>query len=255
MADITVSNDVDTLLQSSDKAAIRVNAGLGSSDTVEFGGVVLPAGTTAEIAAVSDATAGQLMVNTDTNELVRFTSASVYDTLSSGPDNLSLNRSESDQGATDFVTSPQAWSIGGLDNTNGDTLVTSVPLQVTQEGRYEVKLQCIRNITVLAGHPNARIRYEVTGGGNVYSYGITKSNYATGQTGFFKTAISTNALDVDVYGTFSSWASSVAGYFEEVVVYIDNPADTTSTITFKSKVHTQYMEGISVEGVTITKLS
>ena len=82
MPNITVSTDVDTLLQSTDKASIRTNAGLGATDTVSFGSFIPPSGTTAEINAVTNATAGAMMINTDTKDIVRFTSASTYETVS-----------------------------------------------------------------------------------------------------------------------------------------------------------------------------
>lgn len=46
MPDITVSNDVDNLLKSTNKEAIRESVGLGSGDTVTFGGLNLPSGVT-----------------------------------------------------------------------------------------------------------------------------------------------------------------------------------------------------------------
>ena len=52
MPDLTVSTDIDTLLSSASATAARTNLGLGSTDTVEFGGLVPPTGTTAEIAAI-----------------------------------------------------------------------------------------------------------------------------------------------------------------------------------------------------------
>ncbi len=52
MADVTVNTDIDTFLQSADKAAARTSLELGATDTVEFGGFVPPTGTTAEIDAL-----------------------------------------------------------------------------------------------------------------------------------------------------------------------------------------------------------
>ncbi len=82
MPNVTVTSDVDSLLKSADKAAIRTNAGLGATDTVSFGSFIPPSGTTAEIDAVSDATVGSIMVNTDTKDIIRFTSASAYEVVS-----------------------------------------------------------------------------------------------------------------------------------------------------------------------------
>jgi len=86
MPNITVSTDVDSLLKSTDKASIRANAGLGTTDTVSFGSFIPPAGTTAEINAVTNATVGAMMINTDTKEIVRFTSANAYETISPAND-------------------------------------------------------------------------------------------------------------------------------------------------------------------------
>jgi len=65
-------------MQSADNAAMRDSIELGASDTVEFGAFVPPAGTTAEIDAVTSATVGQVMIDTDRNRQVRFTGAATY---------------------------------------------------------------------------------------------------------------------------------------------------------------------------------
>tara|TARA_R110001592_G_scaffold328826_1_gene610446 strand:+ start:407 stop:1486 length:1080 start_codon:yes stop_codon:yes gene_type:complete len=81
MANITVSTDVDVLLQSANNAAARTSLELGATDTVEFGGFVPPSGTTAEIDAVTTAEIGQVMVDTDRKGQVRFTGASAYEDI------------------------------------------------------------------------------------------------------------------------------------------------------------------------------
>ena len=63
------------------KTQLRSAIGLGSSDTVEFGALVPPAGTTTEIDAVTSATAGQMMFDTMRNRYVRFTGSSSYDII------------------------------------------------------------------------------------------------------------------------------------------------------------------------------
>ena len=83
MADLTVSTDIDTLLQSASNAAARTNLELGATDTVEFGGFVPPSGTAAEIDSVADATIGQVMINSDSGQLVRFTGAATYEVITS----------------------------------------------------------------------------------------------------------------------------------------------------------------------------
>ena len=256
MSDITVSNDVDTLLQSSNQESIRTNVGLGASDTVEFGGVILPAGTTAEINAVTNATVGQLMVNTDTNSLMRFVSASEASKMDTVPaDNISLTRPEADQGLQDFLNQPQKWAMGGIDITNGDDLATAVPLRLTESGKFEVSIMLNRSIGQSGGHANSRVIYNITGGGNIYSIAVNKSNVTTGQTGFFRTRTTNNNLAVDVYNSFLSWANVTGTYSEEIILFIDNPANTTTTITFNSIVTNQYFEPITVETVTIAKVA
>ena len=83
MADLTVSTDIDTLLQSASNAIARTNLELGATNTVEFGGFVPPSGTTAEIDSVADAVVGQLMINSDSGQFVRFTGPATYEVITS----------------------------------------------------------------------------------------------------------------------------------------------------------------------------
>ena len=64
-----------------EQTQLRTSFGLGAADTVEFGGFVPPSGTTAEIDAVTTATVGQLMVNSDSDQLVRFTGSATYEVI------------------------------------------------------------------------------------------------------------------------------------------------------------------------------
>jgi hypothetical protein len=66
-----------------EQTQLRTSFGLGAADTVEFGGFVPPSGTTAEIDAVTTATVGQLMVNSDSGQLVRFTGSATYEVITS----------------------------------------------------------------------------------------------------------------------------------------------------------------------------
>ena len=81
MADLPVSTDIDAFMGSADKAAARTSLELGSTDTVEFGAFIPPAGTTAEIDAVTTATVGQVMLDTDKNRNVVFITASTYEEI------------------------------------------------------------------------------------------------------------------------------------------------------------------------------
>ena len=66
-----------------EQTQLRTSFGLGATDTVEFGGFVPPSGTTAEIDAVTDAVVGQVMINSDSGQLVRFTGAATYELITS----------------------------------------------------------------------------------------------------------------------------------------------------------------------------
>lgn len=66
-----------------EQTQLRTSFGLGAADTVEFGGFVPPSGTTAEIDSVTDAVVGQVMINSDSGQLVRFTGAATYEAITS----------------------------------------------------------------------------------------------------------------------------------------------------------------------------
>ena len=66
-----------------EQTQLRTSFGLGAADTVEFGGFVPPSGTTAEIDAITNALVGQVMINSDSGQLVRFTGAATYELITS----------------------------------------------------------------------------------------------------------------------------------------------------------------------------
>jgi hypothetical protein len=66
-----------------EQTQLRTSFGLGAADTVEFGGFIPPSGTTAEIDSVTDAAIGQVMVNSDSGQFVRFTGAATYEVITS----------------------------------------------------------------------------------------------------------------------------------------------------------------------------
>jgi hypothetical protein len=74
-------NPVGSTPTDAQKTQLRSSIGLGSNDTVEFGALVPPAGTTAEIDAITSATVGQVMIDTERNRYVRFNSATTYDVV------------------------------------------------------------------------------------------------------------------------------------------------------------------------------
>jgi hypothetical protein len=72
------NNPVGSAPTDEQKTQLRSSIGLGSSDTVEFGALVAPSGTTAEIDTITNATVGQVVIDTDRNKQVLFTGSSTY---------------------------------------------------------------------------------------------------------------------------------------------------------------------------------
>lgn len=79
--DLLAANNLSELTATASVA--RTNLELGAADTVEFGGFVPPSGTTAEIDAVADGTIGQVMINSDSGQFVRFTGPATYEVITS----------------------------------------------------------------------------------------------------------------------------------------------------------------------------
>jgi hypothetical protein len=123
-----------------EQTQLRTSFGLGAADTVEFGGFVPPSGTTAEIDMVANATVGQVMINSDTNNIVRFVTPSTYQTLTSGG-KLYLN--SPDVGSIDYVTLPQSWTTGGI--MVDQPLGTSAPVAIKRKGWSRVTIHGILN--------------------------------------------------------------------------------------------------------------
>jgi hypothetical protein len=59
----------------------RTNLGLGATDAVAFGAIIPPAGTTAEIDAVTSATVGQVMIDNERKKQVRFIGVDAYEDI------------------------------------------------------------------------------------------------------------------------------------------------------------------------------
>jgi len=136
--DLLAANNLSELTATASVA--RTNLELGATDTVEFGGFVPPSGTTAEIDAVTTATVGQVMVNSDTNNIVRFVTPSTYQTLTSGG-KLYLNLP--DVGSVDYVTLPQSWTTGGI--IANQPLATSAPVAIKRKGWSRVTIHGVLN--------------------------------------------------------------------------------------------------------------
>jgi len=253
MADITVSNDVDTLLQSSDKAAIRVNAGLGSSDTVEFGGVVLPAGTTAEINAVSDATVGQLMVDTDKGSLVRFTGAATYDVLGSDPNAENYYQNSPDTGATDFATQPQSWANGGIVANN--VLGTAAPLRVSKAGKYEVTLRA--NLTAAAGVASTEIRASLSGSSQIIERRVEMTKAGAGAAFISETLANTtpSSYTLDFSEATFSHLTGAGTYSFSFTIIAENLADTNMDVTYDYTSTTAFADPCDVNSIEIKKIA
>ena len=79
--DLLAANNLSELTATASVA--RTNLELGAADTVEFGGFVPPSGTTSEIDAVANAVVGQVMINSDSGQFVRFTGAATYEIITS----------------------------------------------------------------------------------------------------------------------------------------------------------------------------
>jgi len=142
MPNITVSEDVHSLLQAADNAAVRDSIELGASDTVGFGAFIPPAGTTAEIDAVTGATVGQVMVDTDRKDQIRFINATEYSVVgglnSSSVIQVSAGSSATDNGANLVA----AYSKAKLLSPNGAALsITNRAVVCVGCGVYTLPLE------------------------------------------------------------------------------------------------------------------
>lgn len=254
MADITVSSDVDTLLQSTDKASIRANAGLGASDTVEFGGVVLPAGTTAEINAVTDATVGQLMVDTDKGSLVRFTGAATYDLLGADPTAENYYQQQPDTGALDYVTLPQSWSTGGI--TANQVLSTADPLRVTKTGKYIVTMRGSLS-AASGGLTNTQIRASLSGSSRILERRFTMTKVGVGAA-FVSANLDTTLPSTYTFDFNEATFSHLTGagtYSYEISLVVENLADTNMDVTYDYSATTLFTDVCIVESIEIQKIA
>ena len=114
-----------------EQTQLRTSFGLGAADTVEFGGFVPPSGTTAEIDAVTTATVGQVMVDTDRNRSVRFTGAATYDVIGYTSSNTYYVDPQSGDNATG--------AVGGLPFLTINGALT----QAVADGASPIIVQCL----------------------------------------------------------------------------------------------------------------
>lgn len=221
---------------------MRTNVGLGASDSVEFGSFIPPAGTTAEIDAVSTATVGQMMLNTETNKIVRFTSASTHETLYA-PDASEVSYvGDVDQGATDFASQPQSWASGGI--SANDTLGTAAPLSLTEQGTiYKVTIAgkvtpatvTTGGITLTTSSTSASASYRAI------KQVSTKLSKLGGTSTFVTDTIlgtsDTHVWDWDDATYASVYDTNGATYFYEMELYIEHTdplSDVVCTFTYQS---------------------
>jgi len=122
MSILKVSTDVDNFMQSADNAAMRTAIELGASDTVEFGAFVPPAGTTTEIDAVTGATVGQVVVDTDRMSQVRFTGAGEYEGIGGLSSSAVIQVSAGASATANGTALSAAYSKAKLLTPNGSAL-------------------------------------------------------------------------------------------------------------------------------------
>ena len=193
-----------------EQAQLRTSFGLGAADTVEFGGFVPQSGTTAEIDAITTATVGQVMIDTDRNRSVRFTGAATYDVIGYTSSSTYYVDPQSGDNSTG--------AVGGLPFLTINGALT----QAVADGASPIIVQCLsgfysevdalNNISTFA---SVSIKFDV---GSVYFNGsmtgplfdattatLTNINYVGGQLtwnsgdyGFFKGAASASLTILEI---------------------------------------------------------
>ena len=233
MPDLTVSTAVDNLMASADKAGIRTSAGLGTADTVEFGGFVPPSGTTAEIDAVTTAEIGAVMWDTDKNQYVRFDTSSTYTTLVGG-EKLYLN--DPDIGSNDYVTLPQSWVTGGI--IANQPLATATPITIKQKGWHRATISGSLN-ALSAPTTSGNITVSVSGSSKMKAFSskvtqFSPTPFVTGMvSGKF---VAVNSYVFDFTGLpFDMLSTASAVAFElSVDIYNDDGTEDVITYTYDS---------------------
>ena len=236
MPDLIVSSDIDTLLSSASTTVARTNLGLGSTDTVEFGAIVPPSGTTAEIDSVTTAAAGQVMVNSDTNNIVRFVTPSTYQTLTSGG---KFYLPTPDVGSIDYVTLPQSWITGGI--IANQPLATSAPIAIKRKGWSRVTITALAD-ALTPPQTSGNITANVSGSARIKAVGIKCSQYMPqpAVTSMLNTGVGslssylfdyTSAL---LFGPLTTATKAVLDLY--VDIYNDTDSEVLVTYTYDSPV-------------------
>ena len=235
-----------------EQTQLRTSFGLGAADTVEFGGFVPPAGTTAEIDAVTTATIGQVMVNSDTNNIVRFVTPSTYQTLTSGG-KLYLNKP--DIGATDFVTQPQSWITGGV--MANQPLATSAPIAIKRKGWSRVTITALAS-TLTPPQTSGNITASVSGSARIKAVGVKCSQYlpqpsVTSMLNTGTGSVSSYLFDYTstlLFGALTTATKAVLDLY--VDIYNDTDSEVLVTYTYDSP--SLGVAHVSVEDIRIETL-
>ena len=208
VGDLLAANSLSELTATASVA--RTNLGLGPNDTVEFGAFIPPAGTTAEIDAVTNAEVGQTMFDTNRNRSVRFTGAAAYDVVGY---TSSSTYYVDPQGGDDATG-----AIGGLSFLTINGALT----QAVSDGASPIIVQCLSGVysdvdalNGISTGVSVSIKFDV---GSVYynaamtgplfdttTATLSNLNYLGGQLsfnfndyGFFKGAASTNLTILEI---------------------------------------------------------
>ena len=248
--DLLAANNLSELTATASVA--RTNLELGAADTVEFGGFVPPSGTTAEIDAVTTATIGQVMINSDTNNIVRFVTPSTYQTLTSGG---RLYLPNPDVGSTDFATLPQSWITGGI--IADQPLATSAPIAIKRKGWSRVTITALAD-GLTPPQTSGNITANVSGSARIEAVGVKCSQYLpqpsvtsmlntdTGSVSFYVFDY-TSAI---FFGPLTTATKAVLDIY--VDIYNDTDSEVLVTYTYDSPV--PYTAGVTVTDIRIEAL-
>ena len=180
--------------------------GLGPTDTVEFGAFIPPAGTTAEIDAVTTATVGQVIFDTDRNRQVRFTGAAAY--IVTGFTSASTYYVDP-QGGNDT-----SGSVGGVPFLTIHAALT----QAVSDGASPIIVQCLSGfyseedaLDGISSSASVSIIFDI---GSVY--------YNGSMTDFLFDATNATLPNLNYIGGNLSWNTGAYGFFK-------GPAATNST--------------------------
>ena len=202
MPDLIVSTDIDTLLSSASNNAARTNLGLGATDTVEFGAILPPAGTTAEIAALfagSLAVPGALYVDSETGSQWLAVTSSVKKLISGPVDSsgfyfVNSNAGDDNTGLINDPRLPFKTIKAAFDALEADAPSGIISVYIAGNAAYD-EVDVMANVTMVG--TNVRVFCERTtlfstpSGGvvfdnttkhvnfvGIFGYPVTITNYA-----------------------------------------------------------------------------